>query len=843
MSPITVTKATRVELDPSKILDSLNFAKSDLDKVDVNKVYQNAVSSLYDGISTDEILDLTIKISENYIKEHYQYSYLASRLMLQKLYKEVFEESMYEYEDFYSDRYVGYYDKYLNKGIEIGLIDPELKKFDLEKIKEAIKPERDLIFKEVGMARLYKQYLLKTTEDPQKVFELPQFMFMRVAMGLAKLETNKEQKAIEFYEILSQHLAMSATPTLLNSGRVRNQCSSCFLLTTEDSLENIYKTYSDIAKLSKYAGGIGVDFSSIRGTGSMIRGTNGKSLGLIPFLKVLDSSAAAVNQGGIRKGAVAVYIEPWHKDVFDFISSKYVSVDENRRCPNIHTVLWIPDLFMKRLEMNASWTLFSPSDVPDLHDLYGKEFEARYNEYENDPTVSKEVIPVRKLWEEIIVSLLGKGFGHPWITWKDPSNAMNPQDHVGVIHSSNLCTEILLPTSKDETAVCNLSSINLSKFVRTPMLDKVSNLEEALDNIDWEKLKKVTQTAIRWLDNVIDVNFYNTDEARNANQRHRPIGLGVMGWQEMLQLLGLTMECDEAVILSDRIFEFVSFYSIDTSSDLAAQKGSYPTFEGSKWSKGIFPIDSLRKYAQTRGGLNVDLNENLNWDELRQKVQSQGLRNSQQMAIAPTRSISYIAGTSPSVEPWDSNIFTEVGMTGKYQMINEVLIDELEGMGLWTQDIIEKINMYDGSIQFINEIPETTKAKYKTAWEVHPKWIIAQNARRQKWVDMGISFNMWLPVNNGKDAERLYMEAWKSGLKTTYYLHSKSKSQADKMSSSNVKNTIEITPTITPVIAPSQSFNVTPTELNDSDMVKMELKDLKPGQICDMTDPDCEACQ
>jgi ribonucleoside-diphosphate reductase alpha chain len=464
---ITVTRSVKLKLNTQKILDSLTFAKSDdLTKVDINKIYQEVINSLYDGISTDEILQLTIKTTSSYISKHYEYSYLTSRLMLQKLYKEVFDESVYEYPDFYEKKYVEYYDKYLDYGISINIINPELKeKYNLEKIKAAIKPKRDLIFKEMGMGRVYKQYLLKTNTDPQTVFELPQFWLMRVAMGLNLHEENREEKAIEYYNLLSKQLVMSSTPTLLNSGRIRSQCSSCFLLTTEDSLENIYKTYSDIAALSKYAGGIGVDFSSIRATGSMIKGTNGKSLGLIPFLKVLDSSTAAVNQGGVRKGAVAAYIEPWHKDVFDFIASKYVSVEENRRCPNIHTVLWVPDLFMKRLEENEKWTLFSPSDVPDLHETYGKDFEERYIKYENDPEIPKEVIEANKLWEEVIVSLLGKGFGHPWITFKDPSNAANPQDHVGVIHNSNLCTEILLPTSKDETAVCNLASINLAQFV------------------------------------------------------------------------------------------------------------------------------------------------------------------------------------------------------------------------------------------------------------------------------------------------------------------------------------------------------------------------------------------
>lgn len=841
MTPITITKATRIELDTSKIYESLNFAKGqDLDKVNIDIIFEEVVQSLYDGISTDEIIDLTIKVTETYITSHHQYSFLVARLMLQKLYKEVFERSVYEETDFYSHSYPQYFQKYLNKGIEIGLIDPRLKEFDWEILQKAIRPERDLLFKEVGMARVTKQYLLKTNEEPQKVFELPQFWFMRVAMGLSILEKDKEQKAIEFYNLLSSHLVLSSTPTLLNSGRVRSQCSSCFLLTTEDSLENIYKTISDIAFLSKYAGGIGVDFTNIRATGSLIKGTNGKSLGLIPFLKVLDSSAAAVNQGGVRAGAVAAYIEPWHKDIFDFIASKYMSVSENRRCPNIHTVVWVPDLFMKRLQQdNAKWTLFSPSDVSDLHSLYGKEFEERYETYEKDPNIPKEVIPIRKLWEEILVALLGKAFGHPWITWKDPANAMNPQDHVGVIHSSNLCTEVLLPTSKKETAVCNLASINLSGFVKNNLFGSSTDLETAKKTIDWEKLASTVKSVIRMLDNVVDVNFYTTKEAKYSNQKHRPIGLGVMGWQDMIQRLGLNMESQEAVELSDYLFEFISYNSIDTSADLSIEKGAYSTFKGSKWSKGIFPIDSLKTYAKSRHEtISINTDCKLDWQPLKEKVKKTGLRNSQLMAIAPTRSISYLAGTSPSIEPWDSNIFTEVGMTGKYQMINQTLIEELESIGLLSDQIIAKIKTYDGSIQFIKELPDYLKVKYKTAWEIHPKWLINQNARRQKWIDMGISFNMWLGVNNGKDAERLYMEAWKAGLKTTYYLHSKAKSQADKFSVNftETKNQVEFQAKITSDLrnlnssSGASNFDDSPSELINS-------------RVCDMTDPNCEACQ
>ena len=842
MSQILVqTNSGPKPIDTTKIMDSLKAASIGLTKVNIQKIYDEAVASLHNGITTSEIQLLTTKSASGYITEHYEYSFLAARLMLQNLYKEVFGESMYEYEDFYSTRYVSVFDKYLDEGIGFNLINPELKeKYNLDIIKAAIKPERDLLFKEVGMARVYKQYVLKTNTDPQRAFELPQFWLMRVAMGLAILESNREEKAIEFYELLSTQKLLSSTPTLLNSGRVRNQNSSCFLLTVQDDLENIYKTYSDIALLSKYAGGIGVDFTNVRASGSMIKGTNGKSLGLIPFLKVLDSSAAAVNQGGVRKGAVAAYLEVWHRDIFDFIASKYVTIDENRRCPNIHTVAWIPDLFMKRLINNEDyWTLFSPADVPDLHGLYGSEFEKRYKEYEGNPDTPKESVSIRKLWEEIIVALLGKGFGHPWITFKDPSNIMSPQKHVGVVNNSNLCTEILLPTSKDETAVCNLASINLAQFILpTPnptvilsltgdplSLDVKSypsvspELLEFCSRIDWENLSKTARSAIRMLDNVIDINFYTTVEAKNANTRHRPIGLGVMGMQTLLQKLGLRVESELTTEFNDWLFEFINWNALDESANLAKEKGEYSTFKGSDWSQGIMPVDNFKKSIADRGiptTTPLDNPRMMDWKVLADKIKSNGLRNSQVMAIAPTRTISYIAGVSPSIEPWDSNVFTEVGMTGKYTVINEELIATLETNGLWTPEIVAKIKIANGSIQKINEIPDAIKVIFKTAWEIHPKFLIGQNARRQKWIDMGISFNQWISSTNGKDAEMMYLECWKAGLKTTYYLHSKSASQAARIG-------IE-------------------TDINLASG-SVESKILADGTVCDMTDPECEACQ
>jgi ribonucleoside-diphosphate reductase alpha chain len=809
MSP-TIIQTTQgpKPVDTNKIMDSLIFASKDLTKVDIFKVYQATIASLHNGISTDEINLLTTKAASGFITEHYEYSYLAARLMLQRLYKEVFGESMYEYEDFYSKRYVDGFEAYLDKGIGFGLLNPELKEFDLETIKKAIKPERDNLFKESGIGRVYKQYLLRTNDDNLKVLELPQFWLMRVAMGLCLKKTGEEKTrvAIEYYDALSTFKILCATPTLLNSGKVRSQLSSCFLLTVQDDLKNIYKTYSDISQLSKYAGGIGVDFTNIRATGSLIKGTNGKSLGLIPFLKVMDASTAAVNQGGARKGSTAVYLELWHKDFMDFLACKYVSVDENRRCPNLNTAAWIPDLFMKRLIAGEDkWTLFSPSDVPELHGLYGVEFEKKYHEYENNDSIPKETISLRKIWEDIITSLLGKGFGHPWITFKDPSNACNPQKHIGPIYGSNLCTEVLLPTNEMETAVCNLSHLNLAQMGNSD------------GTINYDEIARCAKVLVKILNDVVDNNYYATKESEYSNKRHRAVGLGTFGLQTLMQKLGIPLESDQFVNLNDKLYEFISYNAVEESVNQAKLNGRYDTFDGSSWSKGIMHIDAYRNHIETRGveTSNDIYSQQMDWDSLRKEVMEHGMRNSQVMMIAPNRSTSYIVGSSPSIEPWDSNIFTEVGISGKYLLINNELVDALEKEGLWTPQISYKIKQSEGSVQNIDEIPAGIKAVFKTAYELHPKWLISANSRRQKWIDMGISFNQWINSTNGKDVERMYIECWKAGLKTTYYLHSKSGSQASKVDMEEHKES-----------APQP-----------------EVKILPNGAVCDMTDPNCEMCQ
>ena len=747
--------------NPEYIAKSVSVATQGLQNVDKESLLSQIIDSVHDGATSRHIQESCIKISSSLIKTHPDYSFVSARFMLQRLYKSIFGHSVYENPNFYTEEYTSMYDSYLDYGIEIKMIDPRLKElFDLEKIKKAIVGSRDLLFKEVGLARVLGQYLLKTNVKPQKPFELPQYWLMRVAMGLSLNEKNPTEMAIKFYNKLSNLEILNSTPTLINSGRVRNQLSSCFLATAEDSLEGIYKTITDSAKMSKYAGGLGIDFTNIRSSGTMIKGTNGPSMGLIPFLKIQDSSTAAINQGGVRKGAIMVSIEPWHGDVFDFLATKYVQGDESRKTPNLHSVLWCPDLFFKRIQGDGDWTLFSPSDVPDLHDLYGQEFETAYQNYENDKTIPKKVIKAKELWEEVLNSLLGKGFGHPWITFKDAANVRNPERNTGIVKSTNLCTEIFLPSNKDETGTCNLASVNLSNHILG-------------GKIDWEKLRDTVQTGIRMLDNVIDINFYTTPETKYANQMRRPVGLGVMGVQDILQEMNLAFESDEAKKLTDKMFEFISYSAIEVSTELAQEKGVYETFEDSLWAKGVVTQDTQKMYAKERNlPINVSYTETMNWDILRQKIKG-GMRNSQLLAIAPTRSISYIAGSSPSIEPLDSNIFTESGMLGKYTMINPYLVTKLIALGLWSQDMQELIAKENGSIQKILSIPKEVRDLFKTAWEIHPKHIIEHNALRTKWVDMGISFNQWLPANNIRDAERLYFECWKAGLKSTYYLHSK----------------------------------------------------------------------
>ena len=617
------------------------------------------------------------------------------------------------------------------------------------------------------MQTIHDRYLLKTTSQKQEIFELPQYFWMRVAMGLALAEKdNKTKYAIDFYNSISQMDYVPSTPTLFNAGTTRPQLSSCFLNTVSDSLDGIFKSYADNAQLSKYAGGIGTDWTHVRSLGSRIVGTNGNSQGIIPFLKIFNDVAVAVNQGGKRKGAMCAYLELWHGDIEEFLESKKNTGDERRRLHDVHTAVWIPDLFMKRLAEDGQWSFFSPTEVPNLHDLYGVAFEEKYQEYEAENLPSMKRVSARFLWKKILTMLFETG--HPWITFKDACNIRNPQDHTGVIHNSNLCTEITLNNSKEETAVCNLGSLNLARMIKR-------------GEINEEKLKNTVFQAIRMLDNVIDINHYPIKETKNSNSRHRPIGLGVMGYQDALFQLDIPFASEKQVEFADNLAEKISYYAIHASSALAAEKGSYSTFKGSKWDRGLLPLDTYKLLSQNRGGLlEYDDSSTMDWDGLKQQIKENGMRNSNCMAIAPTATISNIAGTVPCIEPIFRNIYTKENTDGSFIVINHYLMEELKEKGIWTKDIINKIKFHDGSLAKIEELPAWIKQKYQEVFEIDSLWLLKGAARRSKWIDQSQSLNIFVSNTSGKVLSDIYQTAWQLGLKTTYYLRSLSITQIDK---------------------------------------------------------------
>ena len=651
--------------------------------------------------------------------------------------------------------------------------------------------------------------------------EAPQYFWMRVAMGLSINEgESKNERAIEFYNVLSSFRFTSATPTLFNSGTCHPQLSSCYLSTVDDDLDHIFKVIADNAKLSKWAGGLGNDWTNIRATNSHIKGTNGQSQGVIPFLKVVSDTAVAVNQGGKRKGAVCSYLETWHMDVEEFLDLRKNTGDDRRRTHDMHTANWIPDLFMKRVYEEQEWTLFSPDETPDLHDLYGQAFEERYEQYEQLAEQGKirmtKRVPAVDLWRKMLTRLFETG--HPWITFKDPSNIRSPQDHKGVVHSSNLCTEILLNTSKEETAVCNLGSINL--------LNHVSD-----GKLDLEKLEATVATAVRMLDNVIDINFYPTDEAKNANKHHRPVGLGLMGFQDAIAACGISYASDDAVEFADRSMEAISYYAIMGSSKLAQERGVYGSYEGSKWDRGLLPIDTVEMLEKERGlPVEMDRSATLDWAAVRKQVAEHGVRNSNVMAIAPTATISTIVGVTQSIEPTYKHLFVKSNLSGEFVQVNINLVNELKDRGLWCDDLLEAIKYYDGSLGEIQGLPEDIKNRYATAFEIDPKWIIECASRRQKWIDMGQSLNLYMGQPSGKKLDEMYRMAWSKGLKTTYYLRSLGATQVEK-------STVDI-----------NKFGVQPRWMKNqsasSEMVVARKIERQPEvQQCSVDNPDCEACQ
>ncbi len=756
------TKPINIE----EIRFQINACCQGLQNIPSEAIFKEAIKNYFDGMTEEQLTTANIMAARSFLEKEPDYSYAAARLLLLKEYQEALGypatfESM-------RTEYPAYFENYIHKAVDYELLSPDLLQFDLKMLGHSLQPKRDFLFKYLGLQTLYDRYFIHW--DKRRL-ELPQIFWMRVAMGLAKKEgQQKNLRAIEFYNILSTFRFVSSTPTLFNAGTLHPQLSSCYLTTVEDDLLHIFKCIQDDAMLSKWSGGLGNDWTNVRSMGARIKGTNGKSQGVIPFLKVANDTAVAVNQGGKRKGAMCAYLEVWHMDIEDFLELQKNTGDERRRTPDMHTANWIPDLFMKRVKENGPWTLFSPNDVPALHHIYGQEFERRYQEYEQMAHEGRikfsKTVPALELWRKMLNMLFETG--HPWITWKDPSNVRSPQDHVGCVHSSNLCTEILLNTSKDETAVCNLGSVNLANHTTT-------------QGIDHKKLEETVTTAIRMLDNVIDINYYPTMEAENSNKRHRPIGLGIMAFQDALFIRNFSYASNEAVEFADESMEAISYYAISASIGLAKERGTYSTFRGSKWDRGFLPIDTIELLEKERGGhLDVDRSVRMNWAPVRDKLKKFGMRNSLVMAIAPTATIANIAGVTASIEPSYKNIFVKSNLSGEFTVVNEYLVHDLKALGLWDKEMIDDLKYFDGSIQEIDRIPEELKRKYATAFEIEYEWLIEAASRRQKWIDMGQSLNLYQAKPSGKKVSDMYLLAWEKGLKTTYYLRSMGATRIEK---------------------------------------------------------------
>ncbi len=798
-------------LDENRLAKLIAAACAGLAGVEAAAILAETKRNLYDGMSEDELALAQIMAARTLIETEPNYAHASARLLLNKLRAEALsflnKRSDTVDQSQMAERYPAYFADYVEHGIEAGLLDPELRRFDLARLGKALKPEADLNFQYLGLQTLYDRYFL---HDGGVRFELPQAFFMRVAMGIAIREVDREARAIEFYEVLSAFDVMSSTPTLFNAGTLRPQLSSCFLTTVADDLDGIFKSVKDNALLAKYSGGLGNDWTRVRGLGAHIRGTNGKSQGVVPFLKVANDTAIAVNQGGKRKGAVCAYLETWHVDIEEFLDLRKNTGDDRRRTHDMNTANWVPDLFMQRVEADGPWTLFSPDEVPDLHDLTGAAFKTAYEAYEAAAAagrikVFKEVRAV-DLWRRMLTMLFETG--HPWITFKDPCNLRSPQQHTGVIHSSNLCTEITLNTSDKEVAVCNLASINLANHVTA-------------DGIDHEHLARSVTVALRMLDNVIDVNFYTIPEARFSNLRHRPVGLGLMGFQDALYRQRIPYASEAAIRFADESMEAISYAAIGASSDLAAERGRYPTYEGSLWSQGILPLDSIEILSRSRGKLDLDRTSRLDWASLRERVLQQGMRNSNVMAIAPTATISNICGVSQSIEPAYQNLYVKSNMSGDFTIVNADLVHDLKERGLWDEVMISDLKYFDGSLGGIDRVPDDLKALYATAFEIDTSFLIEAAARRQKWIDQAQSLNLYIANPSGKKLDALYRLAWNRGLKTTYYLRALSATHVEKSTLKGTDGKLN-----------AVSVGATPEPI-----------ELAVPLLCPIDDPTCEACQ
>ncbi len=753
-------------LDIARLADLVADACANLgENVTAEPIMQTVLRDLYDGVPMAEVEKALVLAARAMIEQDPAYSQVTARLLLNSIRHEVLGEAVTQGQ--MGERYREYFPAFIKQGIAAELLDERLAQFDLPRLAGALDAGRDYQFGYLGLQTLYDRYFLHIEESR---IELPQAFFMRVAMGLAINEIDREARAIEFYQVLSSFDFMSSTPTLFNAGTCHSQLSSCYLTTVTDDLDGIFQAIKENAMLQKYAGGLGNDWTPVRAMGARIKGTNGKSQGVVPFLKVVNDTAVAVNQGGKRKGAVCAYLETWHLDIEEFLDLRKNTGDDRRRTHDMNTANWVPDLFMQRVMEGGDWTLFSPNDVPDLHEIYGRAFAEAYCEYERKADRGEikvfKRIPATQLWRKMLSMLFETG--HPWITFRDPCNIRSPQQHVGVVHSSNLCTEITLNTSDSEIAVCNLGSVNLVNHLKDGALDLV-------------KLKTTIHTAMRMLDNVVDVNYYAVGKARNSNLKHRPVGLGIMGFQDALQELRVTYASDAAVEFADRSMEAVSYYAIWASTELAAERGRYSSYEGSLWSRGILPKDSLKLLAEERGGyLEVDDSSTLDWDSLRARIGQHGMRNSNCMAIAPTATIANIVGVSASIEPTYQNIYVKSNLSGEFTVANKYLVADLKKLGLWDEVMVADIKYFDGSLAKIDRIPADIRTLYATAFEMETSWLVECASRRQKWIDQGQSLNIYMAGASGKKLDETYKLAWIRGLKTTYYLRTLGATSAEK---------------------------------------------------------------
>ena len=803
---VTLEDGREGPLDTSRLLTVITEACDNLTGVSADTIYNETLKNLYPGVKMEDVRTSLVMTARTLVEHDPNYSYVTARLLLDSLRSEALRflgiaEAATQTEMHY--RYAATLKPYIEKGVELGLLSPHLLEYDLNVLGEALKADRDQQFTYLGLQTLYDRYFIHS-EGVR--FELPQVFFMRVAMGLASNEDDREQRAIEFYNLISSFDYMVSTPQLFNSGTLRPQLSSCFLTTVPDDLHGIYSAIRDNAMLSKWAGGLGNDWTPVRALGAHIKGTNGKSQGVVPFLKVVNDTAVAVNQGGKRKGAVCSYLETWHMDIEEFLELRKNTGDDRRRAHDMNTANWIPDLFMKRVFNDQDWTLFSPNNVPDLHEKHGINFEKAYLEYERRAIAGEievyKTVKVKDLWRKMISMLFETG--HPWITFKDSCNVRSPQQHIGTIHSSNLCTEITLNTNQDEIAVCNLGSVNL-----------VNHINE--NGLDQEKLKKTITTAVRMLDNVIDINYYSVPQAENSNLKHRPIGMGVMGFQDALYTQKIPYASEEAVEFADLSMEVISYYAISASAELAAERGRYESYEGSLWDQGILPIDSLKKLEEIRGKdyLDVNMEQRLDWQGLREHIKNSGMRNSNVLAIAPTATIANISGVSQSIEPTYQNLYVKSNLSGEFTVVNPYLVKDLKELNLWDSVMVNDLKYYEGSVQKIDRVPKEIKQIYATAFEIEPRWLVDAASRRQKWIDQAQSLNLYVSGASGKKLDVTYRMAWLRGLKTTYYLRALAATTTEKSTVSD----------------------------NSLNKVSTDGAAAAVPMACSIDDPDCEACQ